>query len=266
MLCEQSAVFHRFFVGAFAEFVQGKQAVCNRFGSHGVHAALNARIFIRNAHCIKLSRYFLRSQFLGKILDTQNLVFRIRNGEYAVQFQLAVNTQLHRHCLHSQRSTAQIDFATHIFPGFLFVRTVRTSTDSIIVYLNFLHKFTIDTTDTALEERRGEVRLQACICPAFGYHTFSHISYRINIEMRQSAYQPVGPVVTTQSNLLFRRKFQTAMSTEVNQRIGLKTELRPQIRCNISVRRCGIRTMNNLKRIVSLSGGILRQQHHIPEL
>jgi hypothetical protein len=56
------------------------------------------------------------------------------------------------------------------------------------------------------------------------------------------------------------------MSTEVNQRIGLKTELRPQIRCNISVRRCGIRTMNNLKRIVSLSGGILRQQHHIPEL
>lgn len=52
----------------------------------------------------------------------------------------------------------------------------------------------------------------------------------------------------------------------MNQGIGLKTILCPEVRGNVSVWRSSIRSVNNLERIFTGTGCVLRQQYNITEL
>ena len=84
--------------------------------------------------------------------------------------------------------------------------------------------------------------------------------------MRQSTNQAIRPVVMAQRNLLAWSKFQTSMCSKMNQCIGTKSVLTPQIRSNVSMRRSNFRSMQNFKRIVSFPCSILRKQYDISQI
>ena len=97
-----------------------------------------------------------------------------------------------------------------------------------------------------------------CITAAFGNLCFTDIVDDIQIIMRHFTDKYIGPVVTGQSNLFPRRKFQTAMSSDMHQSICLESMPQIEIGCNISVRRRCFYPVNKFIFICAFPGERLR--------
>ena len=252
-------------IGTVAHLVKRQQAIGYRVRCHSINAARNAHVLIGNAHGVELSRNLFGRQFLGKVFQTENIVFGIRFGQQAVQFQLTMDAQLHSRRFHGEGGTAQfgIGMGIVLHAGFLLTGNISKC---IVVDFNLFHQVAVNATYTALKERRREIRLQSGIGTAFGNHTLTHVGNGVDIEVRQGTHQTIRPVVVAQCHLLLGRELQAAVCSEMYHSIGLETELCPEVRSDIGMGRCGIRSVHHLEGIIATSRRILGQQHHVAEL
>jgi len=78
--------------------------------------------------------------------------------------------------------------------------------------------------------------------------------------------QSVTPVVAAESHLLSRGIFQRTVGSEMDECIGTETITSPEIRGNISVRRCLVGAMHNLEGVASHACHHLWKQSHITKL